>query len=93
MDNLALRILLQEMCGDKRLVDDFLPSTEDSRYSCLATTLLVGLLSFSMSHVRPFDANVWHSPVSENSVGFGFFFRRRDLACLKDFIGGPAWVL
>ncbi|KAJ5889903.1 hypothetical protein N7504_010713 [Penicillium tannophilum] len=85
--------ILQEICGDKRSLDKSLQSQENSRYCFLATTLLVGVVSFSGSHVCSFDVNLWSGSVSEIPVGFGFSFRRRDLACLKDFVGGPAWVL
>ncbi|KAJ5920587.1 hypothetical protein N7516_011445 [Penicillium verrucosum] len=85
--------ILQEICGDNGLLGDFLPGQEDSRFCFLATALLVGVVSFSGSHVCSFDVNLWRKSVSEIPVGFGFFFRRRDLACLKDFVGGPAWVL
>ncbi|KAJ6028342.1 hypothetical protein N7540_003918 [Penicillium herquei] len=53
----------------------------------------IGLLSFSGSHVCRFDMNIWDQDVAEIPVGAGLSFRRRELACLKDFIGGPIWVL
>ncbi|OQE00630.1 hypothetical protein PENVUL_c048G07399 [Penicillium vulpinum] len=85
--------ILQEICGDEVLLRDFQPGPDDSRYCFLATALLVGLVSFSGSHVCSFDVNLWRRSVIEIPVGFEFSFRRRDLACLRDFVGGPAWVL
>ncbi|KAJ6043281.1 hypothetical protein N7460_004636 [Penicillium canescens] len=59
----------------------------------LSTALLVGLVSFSGSHVCRFDLNLWKETRNEISVGQEYYFTLRKLACLKDFIGGPAWVL
>ncbi|CAG7920132.1 unnamed protein product [Penicillium olsonii] len=60
----------------------------------LCSILSVGLLSFSGSHVCPFDANLWGRQVEDIHIGLaGYAFRPRKLACLDEFIGGPAWVL
>ncbi|KAJ5390184.1 uncharacterized protein N7496_001252 [Penicillium cataractarum] len=59
----------------------------------LADALSIGLVSFSGSHVCRFDENLWGKEKSEISIGNGYSFALRDLACLKDFLGGPAWVL
>ncbi|CAG8131907.1 unnamed protein product [Penicillium olsonii] len=60
----------------------------------LCSILSVGLLSFSGSHVCPFDANLWSRQVENIPIGLaGYSFRPRKLACLDEFIGGPAWVL
>lgn len=60
----------------------------------LCSILSVGLLSFSGSHVCPFDANLWNRQVENIPIGLpGYSFRPRKLACLDEFIGGPAWVL
>ncbi|KAJ5634279.1 hypothetical protein N7528_002121 [Penicillium herquei] len=58
---------------------------------CAITT--IGLLSFSGSHVCRFDESVWGQEIDEIHVGAGLSFRRRELACLRNFIGGPIWVL
>ncbi|KAJ5087227.1 hypothetical protein N7456_010843 [Penicillium angulare] len=60
----------------------------------LCLILSVGLLSFSGSHVCRFDLNLWGEEMDEISFGFdGYAYRLRRLACLNDFIGGPAWIL
>jgi hypothetical protein len=60
----------------------------------LCQILSIGLLSFSGSHVCRFDDNLWGQQIEEVPIGFnGYAFRPRKLACLEDFIGGPAWVL
>ncbi|KAJ5938034.1 hypothetical protein N7454_004376 [Penicillium verhagenii] len=59
----------------------------------LSRIIPLGLLSFSGSHVCRFDINVWDQVMEEIPVGFGYSFSLRQLACLKDFVGGPAWVL
>lgn len=60
----------------------------------LYTILSIGLISFSGSHVCRFDENLWGQQMEEISIGFnGYAFQPRKLACLDDFIGGPAWVL
>lgn len=56
--------------------------------------LSIGLISFSGSHVCRFDENLWDQQMEEIPIGFnGYAFMPRKLACLDDFIGGPAWVL
>ncbi|CEJ56348.1 hypothetical protein PMG11_02556 [Penicillium brasilianum] len=55
--------------------------------------LSIGLVSFSGSHVCRFDEDLWGEDKSKISIGCGYSFALRDLACLKDFVGGPAWVL
>ncbi|KAJ5174442.1 uncharacterized protein N7482_000319 [Penicillium canariense] len=59
----------------------------------LTTTLSVGLLSFSGSHVCRFDENLWGEKMNEIPLGQGYSLTPRELACMKDFVGGPAWVL
>lgn len=62
-------------------------------YKFLSNVLPLALVSFSGSHVCRFDMNLWRQYTDEIPVGLGFSFRPRELACLKDFICGPAWVL
>lgn len=73
--------------------DDFKESRDlASEMSFICSVLCVGLLSFSGSHVCRFDINTGQA--TENIfVGLGYSFRLRKLACLSDFVGGPAWVL
>ncbi|KAJ5622277.1 hypothetical protein N7528_005509 [Penicillium herquei] len=60
----------------------------------LCRTLAIGLLSFSGSHVCRFDFNLWDEEIDEISIGYeGYAFKPRKLACLENFIGGPAWIL
>ncbi|KAJ5986156.1 hypothetical protein N7451_010521 [Penicillium sp. IBT 35674x] len=60
----------------------------------LYTILSIGLISFSGSHVCRFDEKLWDQRMEEIPIGFnGYAFKPRKLACLDDFIGGPAWVL
>lgn len=59
----------------------------------LCTALSVGLLSFSGSHVCRFDINITGQPMEEIPVGLGYSFSLQKLACLDNFIGGPAWIL
>jgi hypothetical protein len=59
----------------------------------LTNALSVGLVSFTGSHVCRFDENLWGEELSEIIVGQGHSFALRDLACLQDFVGGPAWIL
>jgi len=63
------------------------------KYHLLGNLLPLALVSFTGSHVCRFDTNLWGQETDSIPVGFGYFFRPRELACLKDFIGGPAWVL
>ena len=60
---------------------------------CLANALTIGLVSFSGSHVCPFDKNLWGEEKNSTSVRNGYAFALHELACLKDFVDGPAWVL
>lgn len=59
----------------------------------LANAMKVGLLSFSGSHVCRFDKNVWGEDMKTIPVWNGYAFTLQELACLKDFVGGPAWIL
>ncbi|KAJ5509781.1 hypothetical protein N7527_011924 [Penicillium freii] len=60
----------------------------------LCTILSIAIVSFSGSHVCRFDDNLWGQEMEEIPVGFdGYAFKPRKLACLDDFIGGPAWIL
>jgi hypothetical protein len=59
----------------------------------LTNALAIGLVAFSGSHVCRFDENLWGEELSKIPVGQGHSFSWRDLACLKDFVGGPACVL
>ncbi|KAJ6072353.1 hypothetical protein N7467_010438 [Penicillium canescens] len=75
---------------DKALSD--FDSVEILRFLC--TILSIGIVSFSGSHVCRFDDNLWDQEMEEIAVGFdGYAFKPRNLACLDDFIGGPAWIL
>ncbi|KAL4951030.1 hypothetical protein BDW69DRAFT_45657 [Aspergillus filifer] len=64
-----------------------------SVFSFLCKVLSIGIVSFSGSHVCPFDHTFWDQEVLGIDVGHGFRFCRRNLACLGTFIGGPVWVL
>ncbi|RJE19808.1 ZnF_C2H2 [Aspergillus sclerotialis] len=76
-----------------RGVDDFKESRDlESELSFICSVLCIGLLSFSGSHVCRFDIKI-AQPTENISVGLGYSFRLRKLACLSDFVGGPAWVL
>lgn len=59
----------------------------------LARTLSIGLVSFSGSHVCPFDLNLWGRSWNRIPVGFGYSYRPRKLACLDKYLKGPCWVL
>ncbi|KAJ5187870.1 hypothetical protein N7449_010864 [Penicillium cf. viridicatum] len=60
----------------------------------LFTILSIGIVSFSGSHVCRFDINLWNQEMEEIQVGFDeYAFKPRKLACLDEFIGGPAWIL
>lgn len=61
--------------------------------SFVGKALRVGLLSFSGSHVCRFDMNITGQPMENIPVGLGYGFSLRKLACLDNFIGGPAWIL
>ncbi|GLI82219.1 hypothetical protein PoHVEF18_010644 [Penicillium ochrochloron] len=74
---------------DRAFADDWMVSL---RILCMI--LSVGLLSFSGSHVCRFDVTLWDRETENICIGsYDFAFRPRKLACLDDFIGGPAWVL
>lgn len=75
--------------------DDFHESEDDlmSRLNFICTTLCIGLLSFSGSHVCRFDISTMGQQMESVVVGLGRNFNLRKLACLDTFIGGPAWVL
>ncbi|KAJ5407754.1 hypothetical protein N7509_001637 [Penicillium cosmopolitanum] len=62
-------------------------------YNFFQNILPLALVSFSGSHVCRFDINLWDEHHDEIPVGLDFSFQSQELACLKDFIGGPAWVL
>ncbi|OQE13189.1 hypothetical protein PENFLA_c052G10441 [Penicillium flavigenum] len=67
-------------------------SVEILQYLC--KILSIGIVAFSGSHVCRFDINLWDQEMEEIPVGFdGYAFKPRKLACLDDFIGGPAWIL
>lgn len=67
-------------------------SVQILRFQCII--LSIGIVSFSGSHVCRFDINLWNQEMEEIPVGFeGYAFKPRKLACLDDFIGGPAWIL
>lgn len=59
----------------------------------LANALTVGLVSFSGSHVCRFDKNLWGEEKNSIPIGNGYAFALQELACLKHFVGGPAWIL
>lgn len=97
MPNLLIRFcseMVRKLVGDSFL--DQYPESSSSELVCcrfLSTVLSIGVVSFSGSHVCRFDQNLWGQEMNEISVGCGYSFFPRQLACLKDFIGGPAWVL
>lgn len=55
--------------------------------------LPLGLVSFSGSHVCRFDINPWGVAMERIRVDHEYSFSHRQQACLKDFVGGPVWVL
>lgn len=60
----------------------------------LCSILSIGLVAFSGSHVCRFDVTNWGQQMEQIPIGLDqYAFRARKLACLDDFIGGPAWVL
>ncbi|KAL4922952.1 uncharacterized protein BDV17DRAFT_38524 [Aspergillus undulatus] len=59
----------------------------------ICRALPLGIVSFAGSHTCAFDVNSWGQEINDISVGFGYNFSRRQLACLNEFIGGPVWVL
>lgn len=60
----------------------------------LCSILSIGLIAFSGSHVCRFDVTNWGQQMEQIPIGLDqYAFRPRKLACLDDFIGGPAWVL
>lgn len=63
------------------------------KYHLLGNLLPLALVSFTGSHVCRFGTNLWGQETDSIPVGLGYSFRPRELACLKDFIGGHAWVL
>ncbi|KAJ5412620.1 uncharacterized protein N7487_006979 [Penicillium crustosum] len=76
---------------EKKDLSDF-DSLQMLRFLC--TILSIGIVSFSGSHVCRFDINLWDQEMEEIPIGFeGYVFKPRKLACLDDFIGGPAWIL
>lgn len=68
-------------------------SDYSSQLKTLARTLSIGLVSFSGSHVCPFDLNLWGHSQDRIPIGFGYSYRRRKLACLDEYLKGPCWVL
>ncbi|KAJ5915684.1 hypothetical protein N7466_011617 [Penicillium verhagenii] len=84
---------LMEKLFDDPLSEPSLIMKMPSFLQFLSIIIPLGLLSFSGSHVCRFDINVWDQVMEEIPVGFGYSFSLRQLACLKDFVGGPAWVL
>jgi len=92
--------LLKKLTGfDKSKDADWafdLPDDRHKRISKLQfiwNVLALGLISFSGSHVCRFDQTVWSLSMKEFDVGYGYKFALRDLACMDELIGGPAWVL
>lgn len=59
----------------------------------VSKVLSLGLVSFSGSHVCRFDLNMWGISVENIPLFEDYSFGLRQLACLKNFVGGPAWVL
>jgi hypothetical protein len=62
-------------------------------YTFLQNLLPLALVSFTGSHVCKFDLNLWGEDLDEIPIGLGYSLQSRELACLKGFVGGPAWVL
>lgn len=86
--------IVRNLVGDSFLQQHSEPALDWLLYCRLLSTVLsIGLVSFSGSHVCRFDHNLWGQEMNELPVGCGYSFCLRQLACLKDFIGGPAWVL
>lgn len=54
---------------------------------------MLGLVSYSGSHVNRFDLTAYSKPVIAFHLTGDFTFRQRRLACLEEFIDGPAWIL
>lgn len=64
-----------------------------SQFSFISIMLPLGLVSFSGSHVCLFSQNLWDQDMVDIPVNLEYSFSLRQLACLKGFVGGPAWVL
>ncbi|CAI7583344.1 unnamed protein product [Penicillium palitans] len=76
---------------EEKDLSDF-DSVQMLRFLC--TVLSIGIVSFSGSHVCRFDINLWDQEMEDIPIGFeGYVFKPRQLACLDNFIGGPAWIL
>ncbi|KAJ5093019.1 hypothetical protein N7456_008880 [Penicillium angulare] len=89
----ALQIV-QDLVGNLSLGISHEADPEWLAYWRFMTTILsIGLVSFSGSHVCRFDENLWDSKMDKIPVGYGYSFTPRPLACLKNFIGGPIWIL
>lgn len=88
---LRLRDLLGPLPDSSARSEMAVARLEDLQF--FTEALSIGLVSFSGSHVCRFDENLWGEDKSTISIGRGYSFALRDLACLKDFVGGPAWVL
>lgn len=73
--------------------ENMIQASEPLIYNFIRNFLPLALVSFTGSHVCPFDMNLWGRNVNKIPVGLDFSIQSRELACLKDFIGGPAWVL
>ncbi|KAL2807689.1 hypothetical protein BJX63DRAFT_63825 [Aspergillus granulosus] len=67
---------------------------ETSSYlSFIYRVLSLSIVSFSGSHVCPFDVSSWDRELASIPVGLGYSFARRRLACMSEFVGGPVWTL
>lgn len=87
--------VLQQLLGNQPVIR---PSSEwisgePNHLQFFTKALSIGLVSFSGSHVCRFDENLWGEEKKEIAIGHGYSFALQDLACLKDFVGGPAWVI
>ncbi|KAJ5287956.1 hypothetical protein N7478_003642 [Penicillium angulare] len=91
---LSEEIIVQDLVGNLSLgVSHGLDPEWLAYWQFMTTILSIGLVSFSGSHVCRFDENLWNSKMDKISVGYGYSFTPRPLACLKNFIGGPIWIL
>jgi hypothetical protein len=64
-----------------------------SQFVFISVMLTLGLVSFSGSHVCQFTENLWDQDMVDIPVSREYSYSLRQLACLKGFVGGPAWVL
>lgn len=98
IDNLIAA--LQFQTGDHRDAHRFilrlsskLQLNEENQLVAICKALAIGLISFSVSHSRRFDIDIFDEAIGTFMVGPGRSLSLRNLACFQDFIRGQIWVL